>query len=423
MNTVHISRGEDISKVTLPGGVTLLSQKVPDALSVALGVWVRSGSRDEAPEQHGITHFIEHMAFKGTEKRSALDIALAMDRIGGQLDAFTTKELTCFTARVLAEYFDTALDVVSDMLLSPSLDAELIETEKQVVFEEIRNVFDDPDDLIHELAGAEIFGSHPMGRSILGTEASVGSFTSDGLRGFLADHYTAGNMVVSVVGPLDHEEVRRRVESWFKVRPGSNHARVALDVPEAVSGARVVSRDLQQQHLWLGRKALSIAHPDRYALLVLNTLLGGSMSSRLFQAIRERAGLAYSVFSFTDFATDTGLLGTYMAVSPSRAEEAIRLTLDEFVSLIQAGCPAAEVEDTKMQLKGNLLLAMESIGARMNRLARNELNEGRFIGVEELVARVEAVSVDDVVRLAEEFLAPDRLTLVSIGPNPATGPF
>lgn len=423
MNTVHISRGEDISKVTLPGGVTLLSQKVPDALSVALGVWVRSGSRDEMPDQHGITHFIEHMAFKGTERRSALDIALSMDRIGGQLDAFTTKELTCFTARVLAEYFDTALDVVSDMLLSPSLDDQLIETEKQVVFEEIRNVFDDPDDLIHELAGAEIYGDHPMGRSILGTEASVGSFTREGLQGFLADHYTADNLVVSVVGPLDHDEVRSRVESWFKVRPGATHARIAVETPEAVSRARVVSRDLQQQHLWLGRKTMSSSHPDRYALLVLNTLLGGSMSSRLFQAIRERAGLAYSVFSFTDFASDTGLLGTYMAVSPSRCEEAIRLTLDEFVSLIQAGCPASEVEDTKMQLKGNLLLAMESIGARMNRLARNELNEGRFIGVEELVARVDAVTVDDVLRLAADYLAPDKLTLVSIGPNPATGPF
>ncbi len=423
MNTVHISRGEDISKVTLPGGVTLLSQKVPDALSVAVGIWVRSGSRDEDEGQHGITHFLEHMVFKGTEQRSALELALALDRIGGQLDAFTTKELTCFTARVLAEYFDTALDVLSDMLLAPSLDDSLIETEKQVVVEEIRNVFDDPDDLIHELASAEIFGSHPAGRPILGTEASVTGFGSEGLRDFLDRRYTAGNMVISVVGPLEHADVQARIQSWFRARSGEVLARPALPTPPAVSRSRVVSRDLQQQHLWLGRKTMGSGDPDRYALLIMSTLLGGSMSSRLFQAIREHAGLAYSIFSFTDFVSDTGLLGTYMAVSPSRCEEAIRLTLDEFVTLIQNGCSSQELEDTKMQLKGNLLLAMESISARMNRLARNELSEGRFIGIEELVSRVDAVTVDDVSRLATEYLAPDRLTLVSIGPNPATGPF
>lgn len=423
MNTVHISRGEDISKVTLPGGVTLLCQRVPDALSVSVGVWVRSGSRDEAEGQHGITHFLEHMVFKGTEQRSALELALALDRIGGQLDAFTTKELTCFSARVLAEYFDTALDVLSDMLQAPSLDDSLIETEKQVVVEEIRNVFDDPDDLIHELASAEVYGQHPAGRPILGTEASVNGFDSEALRGFLDQRYTAGNMVISVVGPLKHEDVQQRVQTWFKARPGERLERGALETPAAESRVRVLSRDLQQQHLWLGRKTMGNSDPDRYALLILSTMLGGSMSSRLFQAIREHAGLAYSIFSFTDFVSDTGLLGTYMAVSPGRCEEAIRLTLDEFVSLIQKGCPEQELEDTKMQLKGNLLLAMESITARMNRLARNELSEGRFIGIEELVSRVDAVTVADLDRLAAEYLAPDSLTLVSIGPNPATGPF
>ncbi len=423
MNTVHISRGEDISKVTLPGGVTLLCQRVPDALSVAVGVWVRSGSRDEDEGQHGITHFLEHMVFKGTKQRSALELALALDRIGGQLDAFTTKELTCFTARVLAEYFDTALDVLSDMLLAPSLEEGLIETEKQVVVEEIRNVFDDPDDLIHELASAEIFGTHPAGRPILGTEASVTGFDHAGLREFLDRRYTAGNIVISVVGPLEHEDVLERVQSWFSARPGEVQERPALPTPPAAARARVVSRDLQQQHLWLGRKTMGSGDPDRYALLIMSTMLGGSMSSRLFQAIREHAGLAYSIFSFTDFVSDTGLLGTYMAVSPSRCEEAIRLTLDEFVTLIQNGCSQQELEDTKMQLKGNLLLAMESISARMNRLARNELSEGRFIGIEELVSRVDAVTADDVRRLAAKYLEPDSLTLVSIGPNPSTGPF
>lgn len=423
MNTVHVSRGENISKVTLPNGVTLLSQRVPDALSVAMGVWVRSGSRDETPGRYGITHFLEHMVFKGTGQRDARAIALAMDRVGGQLDAFTTKELTCFSVRILADYFDTALDVVSDMLLNPSLGESLIETEKKVVVEEIRNVLDDPDDLIHEMGSAEVFGDHPLGRAILGSEASVDSFTREGLLAFLGERYTAGSMVISVVGPLDHDEVRTRVESWFTARPGLSQDRQAAETPPAILRSRFLSRDLQQQHLWIGRKTLSSRDPDRYGLLVLNTLLGGSMSSRLFQSIRERAGLAYSVFSFTDFASDTGLLGTYMAVSPARCEEAIRLTIDEFIALIRAGCDGEEVEDTKMQLKGNLLMAMESVGARMNRLARNELNEGRFIGIEELVARVDAVTPEDVQRLAQIYLEPSQLTLVSIGPNPAMGPF
>ncbi len=423
MNTSDFSRREDIRKVTLDNGVTLLSQCVADALSVSVGAWVHTGSRDEGAGRYGITHFLEHMVFKGTGKRSALDIALDMDRLGGQLDAFTTKEVTCFNARVLAGYLDTALDVLGDMVGNASLDAAMIETEKQVVVEEIRNVFDDPDDLIHELAAEEVFGEHPLARPILGTESSVQAFGREDLTAFVAERYRAGNLIVAVVGPLPHDEMRARVERWFAVPPGAAPPRGGSEPPPARRGLRVETKDLQQQHLWLGRLGVSSRDPDRYGLLVLSTLLGGSMSSRLFQSIRERAGLAYNIYSFSDFATDTGLLGSYMAVSPAKSAEAIRLTLDEYVRLIAEGCTAAELADTTMQLKGNLLLAMESVTARMNRLARNELNEGRFIGVAELVARVDAVTREDVQRLATAYLAPETLTLVSLGPNPTTGPF
>ncbi len=423
MNTSDYSRREDIRKVTLDNGVTLLTQCVPDALSVSVGAWVHTGSRDEGAGRHGITHFLEHMVFKGTGRRSALDIALDMDRLGGQLDAFTTKELTCFSARVLADYLDTALDVLGDMLGNASLQSELIEIEKQVVIEEIRNVLDDPDDLIHELAAEEVFGEHPLARAILGSESSVQAFRREDLTAFVAERFRAGNLIVAVVGPLAHDEMRARVERWFAVPPGAAPSRNGSPPPPARRGLRVVTKDLQQQHLWLGRQAVSSSDPDRYGLLVLSTLLGGSMSSRLFQSIRERAGLAYNIYSFADFATDTGLLGSYMAVSPAKSGEAIRLTLDEYVRLIAEGCTAAELQDTTMQLKGNLLLAMESVTARMSRLARNELNEGRFIGVEELVARVDAVTREDIQRLAAAYLAPETLTLVSLGPNPTTGPF
>lgn len=423
MNTSDYSRREDIRKVTLDSGVTLLTQCVPDALSVSVGAWFRTGSRDEGPGRYGITHFLEHMVFKGTTQRSALDIALAMDRLGGQLDAFTTKEVTCFTARVLVGYLDTALDVLGDMVANASLASEFIETEKQVVIEEIRNVFDDPDDLIHELAAEAVFGEHPLARPILGTEDSVQAFRREDLSAFVAERYTARNLIVALVGPLGHAEAAERVSRWFKLPAGEHLARNGSAPPPARRGLRVETRDLQQQHLWLGRLGVSSSDPDRYGLLILSTLLGGSMSSRLFQSIREQAGLAYNIYSFSDFATDAGLLGSYMAVSPAKTAEALRLTLDEYVRLIAEGCTPDELADTKMQLKGNLLLAMESVTARMNRLARNEMNEGRFIGVEELVARVDAVTREDVQRLATAYLAPESLTLVSLGPNPATGPF
>jgi len=423
MNRALFTRAEDIQRVRLADGTILVSQVVPDALSVSVGFWVKSGSRDEGPGQHGITHFLEHMVFKGTETRSALDIALAMDRVGGQLDAFTTKEITCFSARVLAEYFDPALDLLADLLTRPVLAPAMVELEKGVVVEEIQSVLDDPDDWIHDLASAEVFDGHPLARPILGEADAVRAFTPESLRAYLREHYTSGKLVVAVAGPLPHARVQEGIAAALAPPSGPGPERAGAAPPPAARRLRVVEKDLQQQHLWLGRRGLGAADPDRYGLLLLGTLLGGSMSSRLFQAIREEAGLAYSVYSFSDFASDTGLLGTYMAVSPRRTEEALRRTLDEFVALIAKGPTSEELEDTKMQLKGNMLLAMESVTARMNRLARTEINEGRHVGVDELVARVERVGVDDIRRLAAEYLDPERLVLVSLGPAPQTGPF
>ncbi len=423
MNSAHFSHREDIGKVALQCGATLICQEVPDALSVSLGIWVRSGSRDEGVGEHGITHFLEHMVFKGTRERSALDIALAMDRIGGQLDAFTTKELTCFMTRVLAEYFDTALDLLTDLVSEPVLDESLLETEKKVVIEEIQSVLDDPDDLIHDLASTEVFGDHPLGRPILGTEESVRSFDAGMLRSYLSDRYTAQNIVIAVAGPMSQAEVLERVESRLNIRTGERLERVSVSPPPAVRRLLHTPRDFNQQHIWLGRRALSSADEDRYRLLLLGTMLGGSMSSRLFQAIREEAGLAYSVFSFSDFASDAGLLATYMAVSPKRSGEAIDRTLAEYNRIIEKGCTQAELTDTKTQLKGHLLLAMESITARMNRLARNEIIEGRFVGIGELVGRIDDVSVDDIRDLATRYLDPKSLTLISLGPSHDMGGF
>ncbi len=422
MNPSHFSRPEDKRKVVLPGGTTLLSQVVPHALSVSVGVWVKSGSRHEDTARRGITHFLEHMVFKGTESRSAFDIALSLERLGGQLDAFTTKEHTCYNARVLAEYFDEALDVLADMLLRPKLEPELIEMEKRVVLEEIQSVFDDPDDWIHDLASEEIFGEHPMARPILGDEESVLAFTRDDLRGWMDERYRAGQVVVAVAGPLDHERVREAVERLFVVPSGDVKANGEIHAAQPQLRVRHVDRALQQQHLWIGRRGMSLSDPDRYGMLLLNTILGGSMSSRLFQSIREKSGLAYSVFSYADFASDTGTQGTYMAVSPSRSGEAINRTLDEFSKLAERSCEAAEIDDARMQLKGNMILAMENIGARMARLAKNELGFGRFLEIPEIVERIDAVTPEEIQRLAAEYLDPRKQTLVTLGPSPDTGP-
>ena len=423
MNKLLCAASEDIRKVVLANGATLLTQIMPGSLSVSVGVWVRSGSRDEVEGENGITHFLEHMVFKGSKRRSALDLALAMDRLGGQFDAYTTKELTSFSARVLAEYSDTAFETLSELIHDPLFDPEMMALEKQVVLEEIRNVLDEPDDLVFEFAATEIFGAHPLAGPILGSEDSVSSFTPADLRDWLTRKYVARNMIIAVAGPLSHDELLEKVETSFLLRTGEAQERPGNSLPEVERRIHVVPKDLNQQHIWIGRLGMSSSHPDRYVLSLLSTLLGGSMSSRLFQAIRERAGLAYNVFNFCDFASDAGITGTYMAVSPARSEEAIRRVLDEYVKLIVKGCGEDELDDIKMQLKSNMLLGLENVTARMYRLARMELNEGRYISVQELVDRIDSVGVEDIRRIAAEYLDPDRQSLISLGPSASTGPF
>ncbi|MDP6419315.1 MAG: pitrilysin family protein [Candidatus Krumholzibacteria bacterium] len=423
MNPKLYAIQEDRKKVALPGGATLLSQTLPSALSVSMGVWIRSGSRHEEGRLQGISHFLEHMVFKGSRNRSAFEIASCLDRLGGQLDAFTSKESTCFSARVLAEHFDTAIDLLSDLLHNALLEPEMLELEKMVVVEEIRGVTDDPNDWIHDLASEEIFGEHPLAQPILGNEESVLSFSAEDVRQWMKKRYSADRLVIAVAGPLTHEEVFSRVQDHF---PRTAAGDVDRDFPSPSKphkSFRHVSRDLKQQHLWLGRRGMSFHDPRRYGMFLLSTILGGSMSSRLFQEIRERSGLAYSVYSHADFASDTGTLGTSMAVSPKRRKEALGRTLDEFQKLAREGCGEQELEDAKAQLKGSLLLSMESIPGRMARLARNELSYGRFLELEEIVEGVDSVQAGTLQELAEEFLDPESLSLVSIGPNEERSPF
>ena len=416
MHLGSYSTEERIEKRVLAPGVTVLVQPVPATYSVVIGVWVRVGSRDEDRRVAGITHFVEHMVFKGTERRSAYEIALALERVGGSLEAHTTKEYTCFYTRVLREHFDLALDVISDLLLRPTLEPEQIKLEQGVVIEEINNVFDTPDDWIFEILAEKLYGEHPLARPILGSRESVSGITQPDLREFMAQHYVGENVLISVSGAVESQEVLGKVEAAFGFAPGQvPHAELSVRPnPETVHFQ--VDEKLTQQYLVLGSTTMSYQNDDRYALLLLSTLLGGGMSSRLFQSVRENAGLCYAVSTMTEFARDGGFAGTFLAVSPENTKPALDLVWLEYEKLCRDGISQRELEDTRDQLKGSMLLGMENVASRMSRMAKNEIYFGRQISVSEILRALDAVSCDDVARLADAYLRREKNVLIGLGP-------
>ena len=416
MHVGSYATDERIVKRLLPQGATVLVQPVPATYSVVVGVWVRVGSRHEDLRVAGITHFVEHMVFKGTENRSAYEIALALERVGGSLEAHTTKEYTCFYTRVLREHLDLALDVISDLLLRPTLETEQIKLEQGVVIEEINNVFDTPDDWIFEILAEKIYGDHPLARPILGSRDSVSGIGQADLRAFMAQHYVGDNIVISVAGAIDADAVLGKIEAAFAF------PRRPVERPVVAVGANQplvhfqVDDKLTQQYLVLGCTTLSYEHEDRYALLLLSTLLGGGMSSRLFQSVRENAGLCYAVSSMTEFAREGGFAGTFLAVSPENTRPALDLVWLEYDKLCRDGISERELEDTRDQLKGSMLLGMENVASRMSRMAKNEIYYGRQISVDEILRALDAVTRDDVARLADAFLRRERNVVVGLGP-------
>jgi predicted Zn-dependent peptidase len=404
-----------IVREVLGNGIRLLTEAMPHVRSVSIGVWLTRGSRHE-PEAHaGMAHFVEHMLFKGTETRSAEDIAQEIDSIGGQLDAFTSKEYAGYYIKVLDEHVPRALDVLSDVVQHPAFDPDDIEREKKVILEEIKMVEDTPDDLVHELFTQSFWPGHPLGRPILGTRETVDTLTEAALRDYFGRVYAASNFVISAAGNLEHARVRDLVEKAFTGIAEAGDR--AVDLPPAVVPTfEVRAKELEQSHICLGTAGYSQRHDDRYASYVLNTLLGGSMSSRLFQNVREKRGLAYAVFSGLAAYRDTGTLTIYAGCANEAVGEVIDLTVEELRGVKSAPAPEAELRRAKDHLKGSLMLSLENTASRMSHLARQEIYFDHHFGLDETLAGIEKVTAPDVERVATDLFSDGALAGTVLGP-------
>ena len=391
-----------ITKEVLANGLTLVTEAMPHVRSVAIGVWLKRGSRHETPEQTGISHFIEHMVFKGTKNRTAEQIASEVDQIGGYMDAFTAKEYASFHLKVLDQHLPVAVELLGDIVLNPLFDAAEMTKEKKVIFEEMGMVEDTPDDLVMELFTEAFWPDHPLGRPILGNRKTVGGFDREELLAFFKSVYHPGNILISAAGHLDHASTSALVSRYFgALSARRNGARATA--PTATS--RVVTRskkELEQVHLCIGTTAYPQAHADRYAFYILNTVLGGSMSSRLFQNVREKRGLVYSISSGVAAYSDAGAFTIYAGTSLDSVDEVVRLTLEELRRMKGEPLPEVELRRAKDHLKGSLMLSLESTGSRMNHIARQEIYFGRQFGLDEITSGVESVSAHDVERIASD---------------------
>jgi len=405
----------DILTTTLSNGIKVITEAMPHVRSVSVGIWIASGSRRENAEENGVSHFIEHMLFKGTQTRSAEAIARSVDSIGGNLDAFTAKEMVCYNTKVLDEHLPLAMDVLGDLVLNPAFRAEDIEKEKGVILEEIKMDADSPDYLVHEIFSSNFWKDHALGKPILGTRETVKRFNQGLIQDYYRSVYTPANLLITAAGNLKHERLvdlaRERFESLRIGAPEppqkvpATHARISLKS----------KKDLEQVHVCLGVPCYPIPHKDRFACYVLNTMLGGGMSSRLFQNIREKQGLAYAVFSELNPYSDTGCLSVYAGTSLESARQVVESVLREFTDLKQGPAPAEEVRRAKDHLKGSLMLSLESTSSRMSNLARQEMNFHRFFSLDELAESIEKVTAEDVQRVACTFFDQKNVALTVLG--------
>jgi len=405
----------NLRRTVLPNGLIVLTERMDHLRSVAMGVWIKSGSRCEPAESNGISHFVEHMLFKGTRSRTAQHIAREMDSIGGNLDAFTGKETICFNVKSLAEHVPIALDVLTDLVLNPVFAAADIERERGVILEEIKIDEDNPDVLVHELFTQSFWKDHPLGWPILGTSKTVSGLDREKLLAYHGDRFHGGNIVFSAAGNLDHDRFAEEVTAKFSGLAGGETLH-ELAAPEAT--ARIVLRNkksLEQVQICLGVPAPPITDESRYDTLILNTVLGGGMSSRLFQTIREERGMAYSIYSELSPYRDTGTLLVYAGTSAGKALEVVDLILAEFRNLKETPLTHEELTRAKDQLKGNILMGLESSNSRMANLARQEMYFHNFVTVDEIIARIDEVEAGQVQAMARQLFHPDRIAVTLLG--------
>ena len=409
----HIER--NLRRTVLPNGLIVLTERMEHLRSVAMGVWVKSGSRYEAPEINGISHFVEHMLFKGTKSRSAQHIAREMDAIGGNLDAFTGKETICFSVKALSNHVPIALDVLSDLVLNPTFASTDIERERGVILEEIKIDEDNPDVLVHEIFTQNFWKDQPLGKPILGTTKTVSGLQQPTLLDYHGDRFRSGNMVFSAAGNLDHDEFVARVAAQFEsLAPGTTE----MHFQSAEVSAPIIlrnKRSLEQVQICLGVPSPPITDENRYATLILNTVLGGGMSSRLFQTIREERGMAYSIYSDLSPYSDTGAFCVYAGTSADKTLEMIDLVMAEFSALKETPLSEEELHRAKEQVKGNILLGLESSGSRMSNLARQEMYFRHFFSVEEVLDRLDAVTGAEVQSMAQKLFVSDRIAVTLLG--------
>lgn len=403
-----------IKKTVLNNGIRIISENIPHSYSVTIGIWVTNGSRHERRETNGVAHFIEHLLFKGTKRRSALDISREIDSVGGVLNAFTSREFVCYYTKVLDKFLPKAVDLLTDIFLNSRFDKEEIEKERKVILQEISMQEDTPDDYIHDLFSQNLWRGHPLGMPIIGNEKSVGRLDREFVMDYMKGNYRAEDIIIAAAGNVDHKELLRLFRVMSGKVPSGSAERVTRR-PRYKKNVTIVEKDLEQVHLCLGLKSLPQAHKSRYESHLMNTILGGGMSSRLFQEVREKKGLAYSVYSYMAAYTDTGSLAVYAGTSHERLAELIDIILREFKKLKSRAISRIELESAKEQMKGNILLSLESSDNRMSKLAKNEIFFGRYQPLQELTEGFDRVTSKSLQELSRQIFDDRYLTLVLMG--------
>jgi predicted Zn-dependent peptidase len=415
--TQPATEAPSFERTVLTNGVRVLTETIPSVRSVSVGVWVNAGSRDETTDEGGLSHFLEHLVFKGTAKRRGYQINQRMEAVGGYLNAFTTKEQTCYYARGLDEHTERALDTVLDLVTSPTLPPKEVEKEKDVVIEEIKMYEDNPEDHVFDYYEAAVYPEHPMGRPVIGTPESVRGFSPEGVRGYLEQHYAPNQLVVAVAGNVDHGKVVRATEKLLVGFDRAPYEPIRTAPTQYTPSDQTVARPIQQAHLVLGAPAWGATDPRRTVLALLNTVLGGGMSSRLNQNIREKYGYCYSVYSFVNQQADSGDVGVYIGVDATKVERARKLVIRELEKLSATAVSAPMLARARQQLQGSITLGLESMSNRMQRLGRVELVFGRYVTLDEVLAEIDEVSAEDVRAAAEELFDPRRLSSVAFVPD------